>query len=498
MSATAITANDTNSPASTTGEKRRYFHAPNGWLGPIIFMLSMSAVGLSFYPAWLVVLAMMLKRLRTDRYEALIMLLIVLGGYGFRDQPTTLECGLMYMVSLPLMLLLRKTPTTVKILKIWSVYSIGCFVFAFLSIESLKAQTVVLMWYLSFAFIMIPLWLFAGRSFSMDDFFNRLYPYAIVFMAFYWIDGIILCGPVLLPRLQPFVGVMKFYNLYVIPFGGFIAREYPPGFYLPMMLIYPVVRRYKLRIWELALFLGALFITKTFALISVMLVGYIICQKGFGRISRYIVIGTGLFLAAYGIDVAISDPASIVTTDGSKLRIASTVTQFAVLDDSQDVEDIAEFGTGRMAQIIPKVERLYEMGLEWTGFGFLHPTKTENRMFMIENYLYSDIEKSEESVAMVEVIPVQVFLNMGYLGLVWHILYLIALVLSVRKLPDSKYAWTLMVMFIWIGISGFCGMLTAQGQIVVATAFAMVILQEKTRLGINCKEPPILVGKRKQ
>ncbi len=117
-------------------------------------------------------------------------------------------------------------------------------------------------------------------------------------------------------------------------------------------------------------------------------------------------------------------------------------------------------------------------------------------MFMIENHLYSDIEQSYESVATVEVIPVQVFLNMGYLGLIWHILYLIALVLCVRKLPDAKYAWSLMVMFIWIGISGFCGMMSAQGQIVVATAFAVVILQEKTRLGINCKESPILVNRK--
>lgn len=501
MSSIAIKATDHNSPASSAGEKRRHFHAPNGWWGPILFMLSMSAVGLSFYPAWLIVLAMLLKRFRTDRYEALIMLLIILAGSGFRDQPTTIECTLIYLVSIPLMFIMRKTPTTVKIIKVWAVYSIGCLVFAYLSKESIMAQGLVLMWYLSFAFIMIPLGMFAGRSFSMDDFFNRLYPYAMIFMVFYWIDGLILCGPVLLPTLQPYVGVMKFTNPYVIPFGslsGYIAREYPPGFYLPMLLVYPVVRRYRLRIWELVLFLGALFITKTFALISVMLLGYIICQKGFGKISKYILLGTGLFLAVYGIDVAISDPADLVTPEGSKLRVASTITQFVVLDDAQDVEDLSEFGTGRMAQIIPKVERLYELGLEWTGFGFLHPTKTENRMFMIDNYLYSDIEKSYESVAMVEVIPVQVFLNIGYLGLVWHILYLIALVLCVRKLPDAKYAWSLMVMFIWIGISGFCGMMSAQGQIIVATAFAMVILQEKTRLGINCKESPILVNRKRR
>ncbi len=499
MSSIAIKATDPHSPASSAGEKRRYFHAPNGWWGPILFMLSMSAVGLSFYPAWLIVLAMLLKRFRTDRYEALIMLLIILAGSGFRDQPTTIECTLIYLVSIPLIFLLRKTATTVRILKVWAVYSVGCLGFAFLSLESIISQGMVLMWYLSFIFIMIPLGMFAGRSFSMDDFFNRLYPFAMIFMAFYWIDGLILCGPVMLSRLQPFVGVMKFYELYIIPFGGlsgYIARLYPAGFYIPMMLVYPVVRRYRLRIWELVLFLGALFITKTFALISVMLLGYIICQKGFGRVSKYIIVGTGLFLAIYGIDVAISDPADIVTAEGSKLRIASTVTQFVVLDDAQDVEDLSEFGTGRMAQIIPKVERLYELGLEWTGFGFLHPLKTENRMFMIENHLYSDIEQSYESVATVEVIPVQVFLNMGYLGLIWHILYLIALVLCVRKLPDAKYAWSLMVMFIWIGISGFCGMMSAQGQIVVATAFAVVILQEKTRLGINCKESPILVNRK--
>ncbi len=256
------------------------------------------------------------------------------------------------------------------------------------------------------------------------------------------------------------------------------------------MLIYPLVRSYRLRWWEIILFLVALGITKTFSLISAVLLGFIICQKGFSKTSKYIVLGAGLFAAVYAIDLSISDVTQLATNEGSRLRIASTVNQFVLLDGAQDAEDIAEFGTGRMAQVIPKVERLYDMGLEWTGFGFLHPSKTDNQAFMITNELYSDISKNEESVAAVEVIPVQVFLNIGYLGLIWHILFLVGLILIIRKLPDSKYFWTLMVMFIWLGIAGFCGMVQVQGQMVVATAFAMVILQDKTRRGVNCAESP--------
>lgn len=491
MSALATSIHNDSSPASAAGEGRRYFHAPNGWGGPVLFMLSMTAVGLSFYPAWLIVLMMLVKRFKTDRYEALIMLLIALGGYGLRPGPTTIECLIIYAVAVPLIFLLRQTVATRRALAILGVYAAGCLILSFRSLEPLSRQLLVLMWYLSFLFFLIPLGMFAGRSFRMDDFFNRLYPYAVIYCVYYWIDGLVLCGPVMLPVIQPFVGAHPFWELYMIPFNG-VARVYPPGFYLILMLIYPLVRSYRLRWWEMVLFLVALSITKTFSLISAVLLGFIICQKGFSKTSKYLVLGAGLFAAVYALDLSISDLSQIATGEGTKLRIASTVNQFVLLDSAQDAEDLAEFGTGRMGQIIPKVERLNEMGLEWTGFGFLHPTKTDNPALMIENPYYADIANNYESVAAVEVIPVQVFLNMGYIGLVWHVLFLLGLILVIRKLPDAKYFWSLMAMFICLGIGGFCGMVQPQGQMIVATAFAMVILQDKTRRGVNCSESPTL------
>ncbi|MDE6126758.1 MAG: hypothetical protein K2G30_07370 [Muribaculaceae bacterium] len=488
----------TSRPVKPGGEARRYFHAPNGWGGPVVFMLSMAAVGLSFYPAWLVVLAMLLQRFKTDRYEALVMLMIALGGYGLRPAPTIVECLLLYCTAIPLAFLLRKSAVTRRTLVIWGIYAAGCLVFAAISIESLMMQSLMLMWYLSFLFFLVPLWMFAGKSFSMDDFFNRLYPYVIIYAVFYWIDGLVLNGPVFLPQLQPFIGTPPFYNLYVIPLSMTVSRVYPPGLYLALMLMYPLIRSYRLRWWEGILLAVALMITKTFALITAVLLGFVICQRGFSKVSKYVVLSAGLLTALYVVDVSISDVKDIATQSGSRLRIASTINQFVILDGAQDEEDLAEFGTGRMAQIIPKVERLYEMGLEWTGFGFLHPTQSNNRAFVIENNLYSDISQNEETVATVEVVPVQVFLNIGYLGLIWHVLFLVALILVIRRLPDSKYFWTLMAMFIWLGISGFCGMVQVQGQMIVATAFAMVILQDKTRRGVNCGESPVLMTFRKR
>lgn len=490
MSAIASHIDNSSSTARKAVEGRRYFHAPNGWKGPLLFMLSMAAVGLCFYPAWLVVIAMMLHRFKTDRYEALIMLIIALGGYGFREGPTTIECCIIFAVATPLLFLLKKTSVTKKTVIIWGIYALGCLFFALKSLESLPGQAMMLMWYLSFIFFLIPLWMFAGTSFSMEDFFNRLYPFAIIYCVFYCIDGLILKGPVFLPAIQPFIGAHPFWSLYMAPFSTHPVRIYPPGFYLGLMLIYPLVRTHKLHWWEWVLIIVALIITKTFSLMSAVLLGFIICQKGFSKTSRYLVLGAGLLTVTYAVDISISDLSDLTSGDGSKLRVASTINQFVLFDSAQDAEDLAEFGTGRMAQVIPKVEYLYDMGLEWTGFGFLHPFKSDNPVFMITNDLYSDIEQSEESVAAVEVIPVQVFLNMGYLGVIWHTLFLLGLVLVIRKLPDAKYFWTLMAIFIWLGIAGFCGMVQVQGQMVVSTAFAMVILQDKTRRGINCKESP--------
>lgn len=99
---------------------------------------------------------------------------------------------------------------------------------------------------------------------------------------------------------------------------------------------------------------------------------------------KYIILGVIGFAVLYCVD-------SFLPYNGelkqSTLRIKSSIDQFFILENMQDEEDLAELGTGRMAQIIPKMDLLFELNKEWTGFGFLHPEKTTMSKYIIYNPL---------------------------------------------------------------------------------------------------------------
>ena len=54
----------------------------------------------------------------------------------------------------------------------------------------------------------------------------------------------------------------------------------------------------------------------------------------------------------------------------SRLRIKSSVDQFMDLFNAVDDEDIAEFGSGRMAQALPKLDVVERENRQLIGLGF--------------------------------------------------------------------------------------------------------------------------------
>ena len=58
------------------------------WLTPLVFLLSMALTGLSFYPALIIVVAMMFKAYRNSPYDFVIMCLLFLGNYGLTQENT--------------------------------------------------------------------------------------------------------------------------------------------------------------------------------------------------------------------------------------------------------------------------------------------------------------------------------------------------------------------------------------------------------------------------
>lgn len=110
-----------------------------------------------------------------------------------------------------------------------------------------------------------------------------------------------------------------------------------------------------------------------------------------------------------------------------KLRIVQLVEQFEVLKNPDDPELLIKFGTGRMAQILPKIDHMLATGKQYTGFGFLHEDLTTNNEFVIINELYSDVTQSEETVARVEVTQIQTILDAGLIGLLIQTIYYLAI-----------------------------------------------------------------------
>ena len=78
--------------------------------------------------------------------------------------------------------------------------------------------------------------------------------------------------------------------------------------------------------------------------------------------------------------------------------------------------------------ITTKVTNIFETGNIWTGFGFV-PATTTNPRFIIENEL--SLTQADEGryvdVVSVEIAPVNLFLQLGFIGLAIHIIFIIAL-----------------------------------------------------------------------
>lgn len=482
-----------NEPAAATPISESTEHRPHkvlltssreSWTTALVFLLSLSALGLRFYPALLPIVVLMFRTYVRDRYAFLFQLTLLLGGYALTD-PTVTIVGLSrvaFVLSLGLMLIVRKDSVTKRLTIAWGIYFAILLAFAFVSEEALRIQFPSLMGYASFIYIFVPLAVFANRRFSYDSFVRGAWPYAFILCVFYILDAYVLCGFVLIPRSHMWVGDTMFYDLYWAPLSGSFVRKYPPGLYFLVLLVLPLAREYRLRWWQWAVLAVALLSTQTFTFISGVTGVFLVMQNGFRKVAMFVLLGLAGGVALYFIDgtMEYTDPNELEKR--TPLRIKSSVDQILDLTEAVDDEDIAEFGSGRLAQAIPKLELLYQLGLEWRGLGFLNRFETENPKFIIENEYYKDKEESIEVATNIEIVVLQIIVTIGYLGLIAHILFLAYSWWAVRKLRHAKYYLTVLLLFIWFGMAGFEGLIYFMGVQMAALACAVPLLQHRTEL----------------
>ncbi len=459
-------------------ERQSFSLSREEWGWAFAFLISMSMTGLNFPLGYIALPVILINRYLKDRYDFIIQLSLLFGGYAFigqEDFPLKME-DVALLISFLGVFIYRKTPEMKKITLAMLLYTLAIVLIAKTSEEAMSVQIRRMRSYLMFFYVFIPLMAFSGRDFDIQIFFRKIIAYTLIICAFYAIDGFILNGFILIPN--SFVGEGLAPSTFYAPFFYPFPRKYPPGLFLMALCIIPVTRYYKLSVKQWLLVVSAFAAARTLSVIGGLLISYGIFQGQLKRMIKFGVLAVIGITAIYHIDAS----------TGSFLRVQSTIDQFIALDVAEDEEDLAEFGTGRIAQTLPKMELLYDLHREWLGFGFLHPELTTNPKFWIHNELYVDVTQAEEVATGVEIAALQTILDIGYIGLIIQTVFFLYLYYVIRRFKYSMvYVSTLVVNLIF-GVGGFAGLNHPHGLILVALSLAVVILSNKT-------EQPILTEK---
>ena len=457
----------------TRAAKTSFKMKRSDWWWALCALLSLSLIGLSFYPAILFIAIILLNRFFKNRYDFLIILIVMTGSTGFIGEN---QLGFkLYDILLALtpfaLVLVRKTPLTKKVLWLMTIYLCYLILMGFISEERWSIQFLVFRQYITFFLFILPLWFFANKDFDIQYFFRKIIVYFIVIMAFYAIDGLILCGQVLLPNTYAADEVTSFYQLFWRPFTGNFLRKWPSGMYLIILAVYPLSRYYKLSKWQWAIIILGFFASRTTSVLGAFFVTYLLYQGNFFRVFKYIILGLLVITAVYFID----------QHTGSYMRIASTIDQFIELSSAQDEQDVSEFGTGRMAQIIPKYEALVDQGDLALGWGFVHPELSTNPKYQIRNDLYVDIAKADELATVTEVTQFNTVIHLGVIGLILQFAFFIGIWFLIRHNHDSGFYMSTLIMASLMGLGGFAGLNIQWGLIYVSTALGAILLTTRNR-----------------
>lgn len=440
-------------------------------------------MGLRFPLGYLLVPAILLNRFKKDRYDFVIMLTIFFGGYGLIGEGTlpVKPWDIAFVVSIIGLFVTRKSAIARKAVTALAVYAACLVVLALFSEERMSIQVRTLRNYLFFVYFIVPIMAFAGQKFELKTFFSRLAPYVLIICAFYIIDGFILNGWILLPNTTIWGSkVSTFYSPVLYGFGSF-PRKYPPGLFLFILFAFAMARHYKLSKWQWAVIILALCSCRTFTVISGIFATYIFCMPNVKKIAQYAVIACAAFVALYFVDSML--PATNGGLD-SPLRISSSIDQFVDLSEVEDEEDLASLGSGRMAQVLPKLELVNELGKQATGLGFLHQQLTTNQKYIIINPLYVDEEKAEEVATGIEIEPLQVYVSIGYIGLIIHVMFFIYLYVLIRRMKHSFYFLSAVFASFWFGLGGFAPLNSHDGLMLCGLAYALVLLSARPDINL--------------
>ncbi|MDE7335105.1 MAG: hypothetical protein K2N10_02175 [Muribaculaceae bacterium] len=455
-------------PAKET--KQPVFRVPaSKWWQAIGCCFLMSLIGLNVYPMLLVLLMFLIWTWRRDRYYFTVEAMLLIGGMGL--VPFTALPVRIADLCLPLCILTLFIYRKSKQIKAVTMAMIAYFAIVILiastSLESMSVQFYRMRNYFTFIVLFIPLLIFANRKFEWSKFMEAFTVHALVICGFYIVDTFIIGGYILLPDTHAGGVVSTILSPYYSIIG---IRHWPQGLYILVPLI-PALNYGKLRLSWLhwLLIIGALYASKTNSMLFALIVCWVFFRPQIKKIALYSGIAAVLLVGGYYIDQA----------TGGNLRLAENFDQFSALEAAQDDEDLAEFGSGRMAQILPKWELMTDMHRLHLGLGFLHPKLSTNPKFQIRNDYYTDVSQADEVATEVEVTQVQTILDIGFIGLLAQTLFFFGIYFIIRSAPQAKYYLCTAVGNSVLGIGGFAGFTTIQGLTLLAFILGAVLCANK-------------------
>lgn len=468
--------------AATADARPPVFTAPSSqWWQAIGYCLLLSLFGLSFYPALFGVVIFLIWRWRNDRYGFLVELILLLGNFAFtRNEILPVKLWDFALIAGVVgMIVYRKNKTVSRISMATLGYIAVLVLLAMTSVESMSIQFLSMRRYFLCIAFFIPLLVFANREFKWDSFMESVVVHTIVICGFYVVDTMILNGFVLLPGSNPWSGEFTFTNVPVSPLSFTFPRHYPPGLYWLFLLVVPITTgRLRLSWQQWLLIVLAVYTSRTNSLLFALMVCFICFRKEVRQVFMWAVLGVVALILGYAIDAA----------TGRNLRLADNIDQFAMLQVAEDEEDLAAFGTGRMAQIIPKWLLLDEMDRMAVGFGFLHPQKTTNPIFQVRNEFYSDISRADEVATAVEETHVQTILDCGYIGLIAQTLYYVGIFFIIRRQKYARDYLCVLVGISVLGIGGFAGLYNPAALLLLTMLLGVILMANNQRYSATLTE----------
>lgn len=447
------------------------------WKTPLLFMLSLALIGLKLFPLLLVLPIFLLKAWRSDRYNCVIMLFILLGPFGMWSPDLfsikTWDVG--FALSLISVFILKKTPVTRKILVAYVCYVAAIVYVATYSSEAMSVQIRIMRGYLAFITVFIPIAIFANKDFDIMQFMRKMMVFVLIMCIFYILDAIVFKSLVFVPATHS-SDLSTFFSPVFNPVSLWPIRKYPQGIIIIGVAIVPIVRYFRLKKWQIAVIAVAMLSTQTFSVIMAFVFSLILFQGSLAKVFRFAVLGAVGLAVLVAVDYVL--PYDTQKKESS-LRVRSSIDQFIALTDAVDDEDFAEFASGRVAQFLPILDLIERQHKELVGLGYLHPEHTKAADLIIFNEYHNDIEKAEGVATVVEIVPVQVFVDSGWAGIIINTVFFICIILFVRRMRYRSVAYAAITFCFICGLAGFAGSNTYQGMSIITMAYAVVLLADK-------------------